>query len=75
MKPDQLGTGECFGKIILKTINQACMGRFILVLKGQKELITEFDESLWSGLTEKIVVKSKEEVKVVFKDGTEITVE
>ena len=51
------------------------MGRFILVLKGQKELITEFDESLWSGLTEKIVVKSKEEVKVVFKDGTEMTVE
>lgn len=51
------------------------MGRFIKVLKGQEELITEFDESLWSSLTEKIVVKSKEEVTVVFKDGTEITVE
>ena len=51
------------------------MGRFIKVLKGQQELITEFDESLWSSLTEKIVVKSKEEVTVVFKDGTEITVE
>lgn len=51
------------------------MGRFISVLKGQKELITEFDESLWSGFTEKIVVKRKEAVKVVFKDGTEITVE
>lgn len=49
--------------------------RFIKVLKGQQELITEFDESLWSSLTEKIVVKSKEEVTVVFKDGTEITVE
>lgn len=51
------------------------IGRFIKVLKGQQELITEFDESLWSSLTEKIVVKSKEEVTVVFKDGTEITVE
>lgn len=51
------------------------ISRFIKVLKGQQELITEFDESLWSSLTEKMVVKSKEEVTVVFKDGTEITVE
>lgn len=51
------------------------MGRFITVLNGQSELITEFDEALWSSLVEKIVVKSKEEVTVVFKDGTEIKVE
>ncbi len=51
------------------------MGRFIKVLKGHQELIKEFDESLWSSLADKIVVKSKEEVTVVFKDGTEITVE
>ena len=51
------------------------MGRFIKVLKGQQELITEFDESLWSSLADKIVVKNKEEVTVVFKDGTEITIE
>lgn len=51
------------------------IGRFIKVLKGQEELITEFDESLWSSLADKIVVKGKEEVTVVFKDGTEITVE
>ena len=50
------------------------MGRFITVLKGQTELVTEFDESLWSSLAEKIVIKSKEEVTVVFKDGTEITI-
>ncbi len=48
------------------------LGRFITVLKDQKELITEFDEALWSSLAEKIIVKSKEEVTVVFKDGTEI---
>ncbi len=51
------------------------MGRFIKVLKGQQELITEFDESLWSSLTGEIVVKSKDEVTVIFRDGTEITVE
>lgn len=50
------------------------LGRFITILKGQKDLIDEFDEALWSGLTEKIVVKSKEEVTIIFKDGTEIKV-
>lgn len=51
------------------------ISRFFKVLKGQQELITEFDELLWGSLADKIVVKSKEEVTVVFKDGTEITVE
>lgn len=51
------------------------MGRFIIVLKDQTGIITEFDDALWSSLVEKIVVKSKENVTVVFKDGTEIKAE
>ena len=47
------------------------MGRFITVLKDQEGVITEFDDALWSSPVEKIVVKSKEDVTVVFKDGTE----
>ena len=38
------------------------MGRFITVLKDQEGVITEFGDALWSGLVEKIVVKSKEDV-------------
>ncbi len=48
------------------------MGRFITVLKDQEGVITEFDDALWSSLVEKIVVKSKEDVTVVFKDGTKM---
>ena len=51
------------------------MGRFITVLKDQEGVIAEFDDALWSSLVEKIVVKSKEEVTVVFKDGTEMKAE
>ena len=51
------------------------MGRFITVLKDQEGVITEFDDALWSSLVEKIVVKSKEDVTVVFKDGTEMKAE
>lgn len=51
------------------------MGRFITVLKDQEGVITEFDDALWSSLVEKIVVKSKEDVMMVFKDGTEMKAE
>ena len=51
------------------------MGRFITVLKDQEGVITEFDDALWSSLVEKIVVKSKEDVTVVFKDGTKMKAE
>ena len=51
------------------------MGRFITVLKDQEGVITEFDDALWSSLVEKIVGKSKEDVTVVFKDGTEMKAE
>ena len=51
------------------------MGRFITALKDQEGVITEFDDALWCSLVEKIVVKSKEDVTVVFKDGTEMKAE
>ena len=51
------------------------MGRFITVLKDQEGVITEFDDALWSSLVAKIVGKSKEDVTVVFKDGTEMKAE
>ena len=51
------------------------MGRFITVLREQNGVLIEFDEGLWSSLVEKLLVKSKTDVTVVFKDGTEIKAE
>ena len=51
------------------------MGRFITVLKDQEGVITEFDDALWNSIVEKMVVKSKADVTVVFKDGTEMKAE
>ncbi|MCD7865611.1 MAG: recombinase family protein [Clostridiales bacterium] len=48
------------------------MGRFIEVLEEQENIITEFDDSLWGSLVDHIVVRTKKDVTVVFKDGTEI---
>lgn len=47
---------------------------FIRELKKQGDLITEFDEKLWHTLMDRIIVYSKNDIRFIFKDGTEITV-
>ncbi len=49
--------------------------QFIKVLREQHGVLAEFDETLWSALVEKVVVKNSGEISVIFKDGTEIKVE
>ena len=50
------------------------MGRVIAILKEQPATVAEFDSSLWSALADKLVVKSKDDVTVIFNDGTAIKI-
>ncbi len=45
---------------------------FIKELEQRDGVITEFDEELWNGTVDKVVVHSKEKVTFVFKDGMEM---
>lgn len=47
----------------------------VRVFKEQNGVISEFNEDLWNGLVEKLVVKTRDDVTVVFKDGTETKAE
>lgn len=47
------------------------MDSFISEVQGQ-DLITEFDEKLWGSLVDFITVYAKDDIRVTFKDGTEI---
>ena len=47
------------------------MDNFIQELREQ-ELIKEFDARLWGSLVDFITVYSKDDIRVTFKDGTEI---
>lgn len=49
------------------------MDSFIKKLRDQ-ESIQEFDERLWGSLVDFITVYSKDDIRVTFKDGTEIKV-
>ena len=49
------------------------MGSFIKELQEQ-EFIKEFDARLWGSLVDFITVYSKDDIRVTFKDGTEIKI-
>ena len=65
----------------LEEINYKCLERsakresivgFIKELEQREGLITEFDEELWKGAIEKVIVNTEEQITFVFKDGMEI---
>ena len=54
--------------------SRTLLENFIKSLDGIEGEITKFDEDLWSGLLDYILVKDKEHYTVVFKNGTEVDV-
>ncbi len=61
-------------KINERNAKAEILRRYTSCLAEQNNAITEFDGSLWSGLVDFVTVYSKEDVRVTFKDGTEIAV-
>ena len=45
---------------------------FIRALEKQGALVEEFDEGLWSSLVHEVVVKSKDDILFIFKNGFKI---
>lgn len=61
-------------KISERNAKAEILRKYASCLAEQNGAITEFDGSLWSGLVDFVTVYSKEDVRVTFKDGTEIAV-
>ena len=55
-----------------KATRQATIEDFLKELQALDGLITEFDPMLWVSLVDFVTVYSKDDVRVTFKDGTEI---
>lgn len=45
---------------------------FIRALEKQGALVEKFDEGLWSSLVQEVVVKSKDDILFIFKNGFKI---
>ena len=55
-----------------KQTRQATIEAFLVDLQKQEGLVTEFAPALWYSLIDFMTVYSKDDVRVTFKDGTEI---
>lgn len=61
-------------KIELKQNKKTILLNFMKTLDGINGEFTEFDEDLWSGLLDYILIKDMGQSTVVFKNGTEIDI-
>ena len=63
---------EVVDTITAKGKQKARLGAFISALKKQEGIIDEFTPDLWGSLVDFVTVGRKKEIKVTFRDGTEI---
>jgi site-specific DNA recombinase len=61
-------------KINERNAKAEILRKYTSCLAEQNDALIEFDGSLWSGLVDYVTVYSKEDIRVTFKDGIEITV-
>lgn len=54
-----------------KADRKKLLEQFLRTVETQ-EPVTEFDERLWSSLVDFVTVHSEKDIRVTFKDGTEI---
>ena len=47
---------------------------FILTLEKQNGITYEFDAGIWNSLVQEVIVKSKDDIRFIFKNGFEVRV-
>ena len=47
---------------------------FIRTLEKQDSLTSEFDAGIWSSLVQEVIVKAKDDIRFIFKNGFEVRV-
>ena len=65
---------EVVGKIEEKKAKRELFKGFIRTLEKQNGLIKEFDAGMWSSLVQEVIVKEKDDITFIFKNGIEVRV-
>ncbi|MGN1083533.1 MAG: recombinase zinc beta ribbon domain-containing protein [Lachnospiraceae bacterium] len=61
-------------QIEMKKAKRELFKGFIRTLEKQDGLIEEFDAGIWSSLVQEVIVKSKDDIRFIFKNGFEVRV-
>ena len=55
-----------------KQNRKATIEQFLHTLSEQEQMVESFDKNLWCGLVDYVTVYTKEDIRVTFRNGTEI---
>ena len=61
-------------QIEIKKAKRELFKGFIRTLEKQDGLIKEFDAGIWSSLVQEVIVKAKDDIRFIFKNGFEVRV-
>lgn len=59
-------------KRLERSVKQENITTFIKELEQREGLVTEFDEELWNGTIEMVLINTEKKITFIFKDGMEI---
>jgi hypothetical protein len=66
------GLVEIDEKRLERSAKRESIVAFIKELENRDGLVAEFDEEIWSGTIEKVLVHSEDKITFVFKDSMEL---
>ena len=74
MLPENLKEQETLTELPMMRTRKELFKGFIRTLEKQDGLTCEFDAGIWSSLVQEVIVKSKDDIRFIFKNGFEVRV-
>ena len=74
MLPENLKEQETLTELLVMRTRKELFKGFILTLEKQNGLIKEFYAGVWSSLVQEVIVKSKDDIRFIFKNRFEVRV-
>ena len=74
MLPENLKEQETLTELPVMRTRKELFKGFILTLEKQDGITYEFDAGIWSSLVQEVIVKAKDDIRFIFKNGFEVRV-
>ena len=74
MLPENLKEQETLTELSVMRTRKELFKGFIRTLEKQDGLTCEFDAGIWSSLVQEVIVKAKDDIVFIFKNGFEVSV-
>ena len=74
MLPENLKEQETLTELSVMRTRKELFKGFILTLEKQDGITYEFDAGIWSSLVQEVIVKAKDDIRFIFKNGFEVRV-